>query len=95
MAADICGRICESRDNKEYNAMYLACMEAMEWKDAQSLQDRDVIRKHWQRWAEEREEKMKNNIEKRIFSVFYHQGVLLEDSEIHEIVLDLTKAMEE
>lgn len=30
MAADICGRLCESRDNKEYNAMYLACMEAME-----------------------------------------------------------------
>lgn len=95
MAADICGRLCENKDNKEYNAMYLACMEAIEWKDAQAVRDRDVIRKHWQRWAEKREEKMKNDIENRIFGVLYDKGILLGKIEIHEIILELTKAKEE
>lgn len=77
IAEDICGRLCRSKDNKEYNAMYLACMEAMEWKDAQAVQDRVVIRKHWQRWAEEREEEMKNDFKDKLTDAFHSLGVTL------------------
>ncbi|MBO4531461.1 MAG: hypothetical protein J5767_12590 [Paludibacteraceae bacterium] len=91
MAADICGRLCESKDSEEYNAMYHACIKAIEWKDEQAVQDRVLIRKHWQRWAEEREEEMKNNIESIMFNVFYKKGLLLLESVIHEITYELTK----
>lgn len=91
IAADICGRLCENKDSEEYNAMYHACIEAMEWKDEQAVHDRYVTRKHWQKWYKEREDKMKDNIESRMFNVFYDKGLLLLESEIHEITYELTK----